>query len=140
MSRDGEVAIAQGLQETNLLAFERDDAVERKVHKECADRQKNRWQGPVEVFEHVEYMIKPRMRGLILSSIGCPPTIGVEERVKPLDDLRFGSAVQQLEIDGRKCPLEIVGTGKGFFGHPYNAKTAVIRHDVAWPHGVDKLR
>ena len=44
---------------------------------------------------------------------------------------RSDAPAQQLEIDGGKCAVEIVGAGERLFGHPDDAEAAVVRHDVA---------
>src|SRR5262249_15074737 len=56
-----EVPVAQGLEQSNLLAFQRDHPIEPLIEKECRDEQKYRRQRAANISEHVEPVLAPRV-------------------------------------------------------------------------------
>ena len=139
MQHDAAIGVAQRLQEADLLALERDQPGQSEIDEEGGHQQEDRRQRAAHVVEHVELMIEPGMRGLILPAVGRLPAVRVEQSVEPRDHLALGCAGLQLDRHRRESTVEIVDAGERLLRHPDDGVAAVIGHQVARPDGVDEL-
>ena len=84
VQHDAAVAIAQGFQKPDLLALQRHQPAEREIDEKCRHQKENRRQRAAHIVEHVELVVEPGMRGLILAAVGRLPAIALEQRIEPL--------------------------------------------------------
>jgi hypothetical protein len=88
MAGDSEVAVADRLHEPDLFALQRHQPGHRHIDQEGSDKKKDRRQRAAHVAQHVEHMVEPGMRCLILAAVGGPPAIALEKPVEAADHLR----------------------------------------------------
>ena len=67
------------------------------------------------IVEHVEFVVEPCVRRLILSPVRRRSAIAVEQSVKSHGHLALRSTAQQFEIDRRECTAQVISAGKCFF-------------------------
>ena len=105
------ISITESLQQTNLAAFEQYDAVERE--------------------EGMRELVAPAMRGLA--------AIALEQDIDAREHTGLVGAACRADKRGGEGALQIVDRRKGTFVHPDDAEAAIVRHDVAWPGGINEF-
>ena len=76
------VPVTQRLEQPDLLALERDKPAEREIDQECRNQQEDRRQRAAHVVEHIELVVEPGVRGLVLAPVGRPPAVAVEQGIE----------------------------------------------------------
>ncbi|MHC2949709.1 hypothetical protein [Bradyrhizobium diazoefficiens] len=139
MQNDAAVRVAQCLQEADLLALQSDQPAEGEIDQERGYQKEDRRQRAAHVVEHVEFMIEPGVRGLVLPPVGRLAAVGIEQGIQLQDDLALGGAGLQLDRNCRKGAVEIVDACERLLRHPDDGEAAVVRHQVARADRVDEL-
>src|SRR6266567_4813611 len=87
---DCAIGVSDSLQQSNLLSLKRNKACQRQIDQERRYQQEDRRQRAAHVAEHVEFVINPGVRGLILPPVGSATAILIEEGVEPHDGFTLG--------------------------------------------------
>src|SRR6187399_840861 len=90
MANNRAIGIAESLQETDLLSLKRYQPSKRQIDKERRYQKEDRCQRSAHVTEHVEFVIDPGVRSLILPSVRGTASVLVEQSIQTSDDFALG--------------------------------------------------
>ncbi|MCY1228631.1 hypothetical protein D9M72_409570 [compost metagenome] len=134
------VEVPERLEQTKLLAFERDQSAECQVDEEGADDEEDRRKRAAHVSEHVEPVLEIGMRGLVLASVGSAAAVRLEHIVERIGDFRLHGIRHQLEAHRGERALQTEDLGQSALRHPDYRKATIIGHPVAGADRIDILR
>ncbi len=139
MARQLAVAIAEGLEQCDLLALGADQARHHHMKQEDRDQQEDRWQDRGLGALLIELLLEEAMRRLVVSGAGTGAAVAGESHVQGVDDaFPVGPRLkgQRELVEGA---FHAVGVGQGRLVHPEDGVAPVVGDQVGRAGLVEKF-
>ncbi len=128
---DGEVGIAESLEQPDLRALRAHQAREHRVEQEGRHRQEQRRDPGRGDLDLAELVGEEPVRDLVAPGIGAQPAVRLEQAVEAIDDVLRHRAGRQRERHVVERSVHLERRGEGRTAHPQHAEVAVVgKHDA----------
>ena len=137
---DGELAVAQRLEQADLLAFERDHARQRHVDEKGRHEQEDRRHDTAQRIELAQLRVKEGVAQLVFACDGPRAAVAREPVIDGLDRLGLRRAWHQLDRHVVEGAIKIEQRSERLLGHPDDGEAPVVGHQIAGAKRVDEFR
>ncbi len=140
MGRHLGVAVAESLQDPDLLALDVDQAREHGMQEIGGDEDEHRRDDGPDRPQLLELAVEEGVALVVLAVVGPQAPVAVEELVERVDHVLARRSVGERHARLVEGALEVEGRLEGLALHPEHAVAAIVRHQTAGRQHVGELR